>query len=284
MIGFTTRNLKVFFKDKTTVFFSLLSVFIVLALYVIFLGESLGGGIGQLEGARLLMDSWLISGILTITSITTAMGAFGIMISDRANKISKDFVSSPTKNSTIVAGYISSAVIIGVIMSILSLVISQIYTVVKGGELLTLIELGKVLLLVVLTTITNVSIVLFVVTLIKSESAFATATTVIGTLIGFITGVYVPIGELPDAVQTFVKCFPVSHAGALFRQVLTKTPMETTFAGAPPASVLEFEESMGIVFRFDDYLVSPFESVMVLVLTAIVFYGLSVLSLNRKER
>ena len=34
MLAFANRNLKVFFRDKTAVFFSLLAVFIVLGLYV----------------------------------------------------------------------------------------------------------------------------------------------------------------------------------------------------------------------------------------------------------
>ena len=39
MISFVSRNLKVFFRDKTAVFFSLLAVLIVLGLYIFFLGD-----------------------------------------------------------------------------------------------------------------------------------------------------------------------------------------------------------------------------------------------------
>ena len=40
MIAFTRRNLLVFFRDRTAVFFSLLSSLIIVGLYVLFLGDT----------------------------------------------------------------------------------------------------------------------------------------------------------------------------------------------------------------------------------------------------
>ena len=39
MISFSLRNLKLFFKDRAAVFFSLLAVFILIGLYALFLGD-----------------------------------------------------------------------------------------------------------------------------------------------------------------------------------------------------------------------------------------------------
>ena len=39
MKSLIVRNLKVFFRDRASVFFSLLSVFIIFVLYVLFLGD-----------------------------------------------------------------------------------------------------------------------------------------------------------------------------------------------------------------------------------------------------
>ena len=282
MIGFTMRNLTVFFKDKSAVFFSLLSVFIVIGLYVVFLGETLSSGFNHLDGARYLMDSWIVAGLLAITSVTTAMGAFGIMVEDKSNKIIKDFVSSPIKNTAIVGGYILSAMVISIIMSLVTLVLSELYIISNGGQLLVLSQLIKVFLLIILTTMTNVSIVLFIVSFFNSSNAFTTASTVIGTLIGFVTGVYLPIGQLPESVQLVVKCFPISHASALFRQIMTATPLDITFADAPTDSILAFNQSMGTVFTIGDHTITTIESVMVLVATSILFYGLSVVNIRRK--
>ena len=57
MIAFAKRNLKLFFRDKSSVFFSLLSVLIVLGLYVLFLGDQLVSSMKDVTGANRLMDS-----------------------------------------------------------------------------------------------------------------------------------------------------------------------------------------------------------------------------------
>ena len=46
-----------------------------------------------------------------------------------------------------------------------------------------------------------------------------------------MTGIYLPVGMLPAAMQTVVKLFPVSHAALLMRRVMMEAPMETVFAG-----------------------------------------------------
>ena len=286
MIGFAKRNLKVYFKDKTAVFFSLLSVVIVIVLYVLFLGNSWLGMFEEqeVEGVSNLMDSWIIAGLLTVTAVTTSMGAFGAMVEDGARKINKDFVVSPMKSYKIMGGYVLSAVIVGIIMSLFTLVLSQIYVAVKGGEILGILALVKVVLIIILSTFTIVSMVLFLVSFIKSQSAFAAASTILGTLIGFVTGVYMPIGDLSESVQIVMKVFPISHSGALFRQVFTAKPIEVTFVNAPQEVITAFQEKMGVVYTLGEHTITSFESILILIATGIIFFGLSVLVLKRKAK
>jgi multidrug/hemolysin transport system permease protein len=77
MIAITSRNLKVFFRDKSAVFFSLLAVFIIIGLYALFLGDVWVNSLTEVHDARFLMDSWIMAGLLAVTSVTTTMGAFG---------------------------------------------------------------------------------------------------------------------------------------------------------------------------------------------------------------
>jgi multidrug/hemolysin transport system permease protein len=93
IISLVKRNLKMFFRDKTSVFFSLLSVFIIIGLYILFLGNLVSAGLKDLLGdsARFTTDSWIMAGLLSVTSITTTMGAFGTMVEDNSKKIIKDF-------------------------------------------------------------------------------------------------------------------------------------------------------------------------------------------------
>ncbi|MCL1976469.1 MAG: ABC transporter permease [Firmicutes bacterium] len=281
---FMKRNLKLFFRDRSAVFFSLLAILIIIVLYTIFLGDVwLTDSMKDIPYADVLMNNWLVAGLLAVASVTTTMGAFGVMIDDKVKKINKDFNSSPIKRSSVVGGYIGSAFLIAVIMSLVTVVISEIYIVFNGGDWLSLTACVEIFLLVILATITNTSMVYFIVSFFKSHSAFTTASTIIGTLIGFLTGIYLPIGALPGSVQAVIKVFPVSHGASLFRQVLMETPLQSSFNRIPIDYLNEFKEYMGVTFRFGNYVVTPWVSIIILMGTAVVFYSLSLLNMSRKN-
>lgn len=278
------RSLRLYFRDKTSVFFSLLAVLIIIGLYVLFLGDTIQGDMRGLPGTRYLMDSWIMAGLMGVVSITTTMGAFGIMVDDRSKKILKDFSASPIKRSTLVGGYLAGTFLIGMIMSLVTFVFAEVYIIAYGGEMVTALEFIKILGIMALSVFSGGSIVFFITTFLRSANAFATVSTVLGTLIGFLTGIYIPIGNLPEGVQNVVKVFPVSHAGALFRQVMMERPLEQTFAGAPADAVAGFKVSMGVVYKFGDQLTTPLFSIIVLVAAAVVFYALATLSVSRKNK
>lgn len=284
MIGFAKRNLLLFFKDKSAVFFSLLAVFIIIGLYALFLGDVWTSEYQEIANIRFLMDSWIMAGLLAVTSVTTTMGAFGTLVSDREKKIIKDFNSSPVSKSSIAGGYVTSAFLIGCIMSVVALVLVEIYIVASGGKLLSAVAFVKVFGLILICTLVNTSIVFFVVSFFKSNNAFATASTIIGTLIGFLTGIYLPVGSFPDGVQFVIKIFPVSHAVAIFRQVVMEAPLSEAFAGAPTETLVEFEKMLGVTYYFGDYKVTAWMSILFLILTTMVCFGLAVWNMTRKNK
>lgn len=283
MISFAKRNLLVFFKDRSSVFFSLLAVFIIIGLYALFLGDAWTNSI-NVDGGRFLMDSWIGSGLLAVVSVTTTMGAFGIMVEDKTKKIVKDFISSPLKRTNIAGGYILSAYLIGIIMSLITLVLVEIYIIGNGGTLISFSTFIKVLGILILSTFANTSIMLFIVSFFNSNNAFSTASTIIGTIIGFLTGIYLPIGQLPKGMQWVIKLFPPSHSAALFRQVMMEEPMAVSFAGAPEAVVTEFKEAMGVIYKMGDYEVSELTSILIVAGVGVIFFFLSLLKLSQKKK
>lgn len=60
------RNIKVFLRDRTSVFFSFLSVIIIILLYVLFLGDtmvkSLQDYVPDPNVARFFADTWIMVG------------------------------------------------------------------------------------------------------------------------------------------------------------------------------------------------------------------------------
>ena len=169
-------------------------------------------------------------------------------------------------------------------MTIIALLLGELYISVKGGELLAPIALVKTLGIVTLTSLSNTAMVLFIVSFLNSSTAYSTASTVVGTMIGFITGIYVPIGNFAESIQFFIKIFPTSHGASLLRQTIMDVPMSNSFAEVPDKYIEEFKEILGITFKFGENEVSQLVSVLVLVASIILFSLLSAFNLSRKKK
>lgn len=278
------RNLLIFFRDKSAVFFSLLGVFIIIGLYVLFLGDMLVKGMNDVKGGRYLMDSWIMAGLLAVTPITTILGSLGIMIEDKQRKIYKDFSASPVKRSTLAGGYIINSFIVSMILTFITLILAEGYIIMNGGELLSIKAFLEVLCIIVLTVLCSSFMMFFLVSFFKSNNAFATASTVVGSLIGFLTGVYIPIGSLPSSVQMVVKIFPPSHSAVLLRKIMMEQAEKISFAGAPEASINEFRLSLGVSFELGDKILSSYVSIMYILIITAIFCILSIRQIARKER
>ena len=153
MISMFKRNIKVFLRDRASVFFSLLSVFIIIGLYALFLGDVLlSSSIFQgRSGVKWMTDSWLMAGVLAAGSVTTALGAMGLMAEDRERKINMDFVSSPIKRSEIMGSYILSGFVISVLMTFITGILATVYILSRGGQLPEAVTALKIIGLLILS-------------------------------------------------------------------------------------------------------------------------------------
>lgn len=277
------RNLKIYFQDKASVFFSMLSVIIIFALYIFFIGDSISSGLKFLPHPNRLMRAWMLAGMLASASITTSLGAYGVMISDRENKTIKDFYSSPVSRRQIAGGYIITGFIISIIMSIFTLIFGEIYMGMIGGAVLDMDILLKLFGVIVLSAFASSAIASFIISFLKTNSAYSAASMIVGTLIGFLIGAYIPIGNLPENVQWLVKYFPCAHSAVLYRQLLMESSIKENFANQPTAVLKETKEILGVVFVYNGHTASAWMSVVALLITGVVFYLLAVLVLIRKE-
>jgi multidrug/hemolysin transport system permease protein len=281
---FLIRNLKVFFRDRANVFFSLLAVFIVIGLYALFLGDMWNDEGEGIKDMNLLVDAWMLAGMMAVSSLSTTLGAFSTMVYDRDRKIYKDFYASPLSRGRITAGYILSAFAVGIIMSAIAYGLVELYIGLSGGAVLGPSDCLETFGVILLGALNGTAMMGLIVSFVKSQNAYAVVSTIVGTLAGFMTGVYIPIGSLPTAVQFAVKIFPCTHAGLLFRQIFTEKQLALSFESLPASAAEEFSETMGITARFGDFEITPTVSVVYLAATAVVFFFLAVLNLSRKNR
>jgi multidrug/hemolysin transport system permease protein len=283
-----SRNLKLFFRDKASVFFSLLSVLIIIGLYALFLGnlqvQELENAVGRdVPALDWLVNSWILAGVLAVSTVTVSLGAYGIMVDDVHRGRVKDFFVSPIKRAQLVAGYMISSALISLIMNIIAFIIAEGYIVMSGGELLTPLQMLETFGILCLSIFAFSSLVCFITSYVKSPNAFGTLSTIVGTMIGFVTGIYIPVGVLPDAVVTVMKFIPFSYSAVWLRQIFTAAPLEQVFAGIPAEHAKQYADMYGINLYFGDTAVELWMMALIIVGTGVLFFLLSIWRLSKKS-
>lgn len=285
MFELANRNLLLFLRDKATVLMSFLAEVIVVILYVLFIRNNLLEQFAYIKNGKMLMDVWMIAGILGITPVTTTMGAYGIMVEDRAKGVWKDLMITPIRKWNMVGGYILSATLIGALMSSVVLIFAELYMRQIYEESLLVANGSQLFLYILLVTVSDSSMVLFLISFLKSSNALASCCTILGALLGFLTGIYLPMGSLPSYVQDFVKVFPMSHGVVLFRQNLMKSFLKEDFIAVGEEERQAFISYMGIEYSHNGSVVTASFHSWFLIISGIVFLVLSVLHFtSMKER
>ena len=279
------RNMMLFFKDKSAVFFSLMAVFVVLFLYICFLGDMMIKPLEEAFGkhARELSDNWIMAGMLGTVSLTTSLSVLGIIIDDKSKRILQDFQVSPLTPKEIIISYILSTFIITFLVSLFTLGIAELYIVSYGGEWLTLSALGNVLLIMCISIFSCTTMLFVIMSFFTSTSSFSNVTTIIGTLSGFLMGIYVPIGSLPTFLQTAIRFFPPSHGASLFRKAMLEEPMQRIFSSFSPETLSNFREQFGLDFYYGNTMCTTPVSIAVLFVTGLAFLIVAFLIMKRKK-
>lgn len=285
----TVRNLRLYFRDKGSIFFSLLSMIIVIGLMVFFLGDMNIDGITELLGqfpgrdatvdadnARRLVLSWTCAGILSINAVTVTLAVYSVMIKDRVNGKLGSIYTAPVSRLAITAGYIAAAWVASLFMCVLTLVISELYGMAKGLDAFSFMTHMKLLGMIMINSFTYAAFMYLLALIAKTEGAWNGIGTVIGTLVGFLGGIYIPIGTLADTVGNIMKCTPIIYGTAMFRSVMTEDIVDTTFAGVPEDVIAEYRKVMGINLSVGGKELGITQEWLILLVCGILFLGLGV--------
>lgn len=273
-----------YLRDRVSVFFSILSMLIVLALMVIFLGNmnvenvvdalaetgSLRDTVTDEKNAGYLIQMWTLAGILIVNAVTITLTVMGTMVQDEVKNRLASFYMAPVKRIKITLGYILSSWIVGIGMCTLTLILGELYMAFCGHPLLSAADCLKICGMIVLNTFVYASLSYFMALFIHSESAWSSVMTIVGTLVGFVGAIYLPMSMLPEGVSKVLKCLPVLHGAAMMRMVCTKDAVDQTFAGLPEIAGDTFREQMGVSVFMGDREIVLLDQILFLLICAII--------------
>jgi len=288
VLSLTIRNLKRYSRDKGALFFSFLSVFIVVGLYVLFLADMqidvIKAAIGDVEYVDQVIYAWILAGVLCIPAVSVPLILLTFKVEDFVDGVQDDLYVTPVKRTYIMFGYVLAALVAGLVMTFLTLVLGQLFIFLKGGTILSLAATIKVLGIISLTIIAFSGLSFFVVQPLKSNSSVMVVNTILNTLIGFFAGLFVPIGFLSDGIGNVIKGFPLAHATALLRQTIMESSMQQAFQSTPVEVIAALRSDYGIDIVIGSHLFTRSEMVLMLVLLCLIFYPGSALLLAKSTR
>ena len=288
VLAMVKRNCLCYFRDKASVFFSLLGVLIVILLYLIFLKDMLVDSfmteISDMvtrDSVKEFVDAWVMAGILAIVSVTTSAGSLQTMISDKVSGRERDAKMTSLSSAKISAAYILSTFLVGQIMSLIAFVIAIGYLAATGCEM-SAEGIVKTLLLTIPASLSGAIIVYTLTCRMRSEGAFSGFSTVLGVLIGFLTGIYMPLGTMAEGMQTVGSLMPATHMAALMRQTLSKNAFDKIMTGAPSETYDEIWYMMGYQIELFGVDFSPWMSIAYVAIVTLAFFALAVFLTKRK--
>ena len=278
MMTLIKRHLLVFLRDRWSAFFSFLSVIIIILLYALFLMEMLESNfpetIRDTDAADHLLYSWLMSGVLMVSTVTVPLGFLAVMINDKSEYISNDFFVAPLRRFLITLSYLIAALIVTLALALINLIAGQLIIFLNVGELLDFPALVKLLGVTALSSALFTSMLYVLVSVIRSQNAHGTLSSIVGTLIGFVCGIYVPIGVFGSTIQSVLNALPFMQMSALFRKVYMKEAMDTVFAGLPDTQA-SYEAFYGVDIELFSTNLSLGLLAVILVGWTLLFVGLS---------
>ena len=275
----TKRNLLIYFRDKSAVFFSILSALILLAIMVVFLGESSSEGLldalnqygtGTAEenakNASWLVQLWIMGGILGINSVTVSLTAIGAMVEDEERGRLRAFYVTPASRVYMSRGYILSAGVSGMVI-----------------WLTTIVDLVSLVGVIALNTFVFSTIGYLAALFIRTGSAWSGMLTVAGTLVGFLGGTYIPVASMSEWLQNVVKLLPVIHGTALMRRFCMQSASKTVFAGMSDTVQTVFFEQMCVTLKNGAQTISILGQILLLIAWAVVVIVIAAAIAKRRK-
>ncbi len=289
------RNVRLFMKDKGVFFTSLITPFILLLLYVTFLGKVyrmnfISGLPDGIEVSEKLISGFvggqLSSSILSVSCITVAFCSNMIMVADKANGTIKDLTITPVKKSTLALSYFIATFLNTFAVCLIGMIGSWIYLGISGWYL-SFADAILILVDVFLMTLFGTACSSFVNSFLSSQGQISAVGTIVSSCYGFISGAYMPLSSYASGLSTVLKLLPGTYGTFLFRNHYMNAAIEELQKETlmPAESISELKQAFDVELVLFDRSVSVGTMYLIVVFSIAVFIGAYVLvNVLRKKK
>ncbi len=287
------RNCKIYFKDKSVFFPSLITPFILLLLYLTFLRnvyvESFHAALptGAVVSENLIggfVGGWLLSSLVAVCAITVSFCANIIMVADKATGTLKDLTVTPVKQFTLSMSYYLATVIVTCVICSVAIVGGLVYLACVGwylsaGDVFAL--LADAFLLILFGTSVSCIINRF----LRSVGGCSAVCSIVSAGYGFISGAYMPMAQFGTGLRNALMCMPWTYGTGLVRTHALRgvlAALETS--GLPQEAVSSISSNFDITLTFFGSNVSVGVMYAVVGVTTLLLIGIFILLNALKKR
>ncbi len=272
----TRRHLLVFFRNKVRIFFTLMVPFIIFVIYILFLRDlelgmannileklgkeydvSLTSDATLISHINTIVDSWMMSGIIAICTITVSFQACTTIVNDREHGVNRDFVSSPISHNLLIGSYFLFNIIVTVLVCFVFILCCLIYLACLGEFMITFVDFLTIFATLLFSSVSSVLLTVFISSFISRDATMASVNTIFSTAVGFLIGAYMPLAMMPDWAQNICAFFPGTYSCSMLRYAFLSTPSKELISyigtlGLPFADelVAQFTSSFGFGIKF----------------------------------
>ena len=278
------RHLRIYFSSWTNLFFTLFSNFISIAVYLLFLFDNSVNSIKQyvpveqLDNVSILMLLFLISGQIMVMVISASLANTDLIIKD-TQYTGSDMSVWPISKTKIMLSYLIQTAIITIGFSLITLMAGLSYVYFSYDYYLSITIVTQVVGIIIISSIFSSLMAVLFTSMMKNLRSYGSFSTIINTLSGFLLGIYVPLGILPNFVQKIVLMNPYFNYMYLFRNIMMKDIVEVTFEKIPVEVKNNVLEVYGLlidaenqIFSMNDLpIVMGISFVLILIVTLLVF-------------
>ena len=292
----TKRHLLVFLKNVPSVIFTLMVPLTVLAVYIVFLRPMEVAQIKQtliangiiydtateagelfLRGVYGIADTWMISGVLSVSCITVSLNANVVLVRDKEREIAKDFISSPILPTTIVSSYFLFNLIVTFVTNLIVYFICLIYLACYGAYMITVLDFFAIIGVILYSSVSASLLMFFICSFISTESVMSPIVAIVSAAVGFLIGAFLPSGTGPVYIEYVTMFFPGTYSTGLFRNYFMRNPL-VQLKQAPELSseagqkfVENLENQFSLNLNFFGHRVNPTVMSLVILLFITVF-------------
>ncbi|MDR1628599.1 MAG: ABC transporter permease [Oscillospiraceae bacterium] len=225
--AFTKRNVKLFLRDKPTVFFSFLSAMVLIALYFLFIAKTYStamqehaGDFLSLSASNFMIYLQMMAGVLVLNSMSLTTGAFGIIAHDFENRRVDSFLLTPLRTGEMLASYYAASIIVSFTLNVFTWLASSVLIGALTGYWITAATFFAGIGILVITSFISASLMLLITTLVKSSAAIGVISGIAGTFFGFLCGIYMPYSNFGEGTIKIGSTLPFTHLTIWLKQTV----------------------------------------------------------------